>query len=165
MRRLPLALAAFASLTLALPSAFPPAPIIIWNATASSPIGLYRVISGEPRRGSMAVIRLPDPLRRLAHDRAYLPATTLLIKPIVALRGDLVCRWGNAVSINGRIAAFARNLDRAARPLPHWHGCRRLQAMLLILGGQPDSFDSRYFGPIDRAHLIGLAVPLIVLQP
>jgi type IV secretory pathway protease TraF len=33
-----------------------------------------------------------------------------------------------------------------------------------VLSADPDSFDSRYMGPIDRAHVFGLALPVWVRQ-
>jgi conjugative transfer signal peptidase TraF len=135
-------------------------PTVVWNATASVPIGLYRVVAGQPQRGSIVVTRLPQPLRTFAHARAYLPASVFLIKPIAALRGDLLCRHGSVVSINGRVVAFARKLDNAGRPLPRWRGCRRLSATrIAVVANRPDSFDSRYFGPVDTDNIIGLAIP------
>jgi type IV secretory pathway protease TraF len=64
------------------------------------------------------------------------------------------------VTINGRIVAHAKTLDAAGRPLPAWSGCFRLRPRdIFVLSADPDSFDSRYMGPIDRVHVLGLAQP------
>jgi type IV secretory pathway protease TraF len=56
-------------------------------------------------------------------------------------------------------------LDAAGRTLPAWSGCFRLAANdIFLLSADPDSFDSRYLGPIDRAHVLGLALPVWVRQ-
>jgi conjugative transfer signal peptidase TraF len=141
------------------------APVLLWNASPSVAIGLYRVTSRPPLTGALAVIRLPDPLRILAETRGYLRKGALLIKPIAAGAGDTVCRHGQLVTINGRIAAHARTWDAIGRTLPAWSGCFRLADNdIFVLSADPDSFDSRYLGPIDRAHVVGIAQPVWVRQ-
>jgi conjugative transfer signal peptidase TraF len=133
-------------------------PRLLWNASPSVPVGLYRVAARSPARGRLAVIRLPGPLRALAEARAYLAASALLLKPVAAGPGDVVCRHGATVTINGRVAARARRADAAGRPLPRWSGCVTLAAhQVFVLAPTPDSFDSRYFGALDRGHVLGTA--------
>jgi type IV secretory pathway protease TraF len=104
-------------------------------------------------------------LRILAETRGYLRKGALLIKPVAAGAGDTVCRHGQLVTINGRIVAHSRTLDAVGRPLPAWSGCFRLARNdIFVLSADPDSFDSRYLGPIDRAHVLGLALPVWVRQ-
>jgi type IV secretory pathway protease TraF len=113
----------------------------------------------------LAVIRLPESLRMLAETRGYLGKGALLIKPVVAGAGDTVCRHGTLVTINGRIAARARTVDAARRSLPAWSGCFQLGATdIFVLSANPDSFDSRYMGPIDRANVVGFAQPIWVAR-
>jgi type IV secretory pathway protease TraF len=70
------------------------------------------------------------------------------------------------VTINGRIAARARTLDAEGRSLPAWSGCFKLGANeIFVLSAVPDSFDSRYMGHIDRADVVGFALPIWVRQP
>jgi conjugative transfer signal peptidase TraF len=139
------------------------APVILWNDSPSVPIGLYRLTSRLSQTAALAVIRLPEPLRVLAETRGYLGKGALLIKPVVASAGDTVCRHGALVTINGRIAARARTLDAAGRSLPAWSGCFKLGASdMFVLSADPDSFDSRYMGPIARGHVVGFALPIWV---
>jgi type IV secretory pathway protease TraF len=113
----------------------------------------------------LAVVHLPEPLRGLAEARGYLRKGVLLIKPVVASAGDTVCRHRALVTINGRIVARARALDAAGRPLPAWSGCFKLGSSdIFVLSADPDSFDSRYVGPIDRADVVGFALPIWVRQ-
>lgn len=45
--------------------------------------------------------------------------------------------------------------------MPSWWGCRRLGAgYLFLLAPENDSFDSRYFGVVPEAQVIGRAAPL-----
>jgi type IV secretory pathway protease TraF len=104
---------------------------------------------------------LPKALLTLADARGYLPASTLLIKRIAAGAGDLVCRVGQVVIINGRAVARAKIADVHGRPLPRWGGCMQLAAsQIFVLSAEPDSFDGRYIGAIDRRHVLGTALPL-----
>ncbi len=140
-----------------------PAPDLVWNASASAPIGLYRVLSPEPiRRGDMVLARPPDSVRQLAVERGYLPANVPLVKRIVGVGGDLVCAIGDAISIDGRPIATRLQRDRMGRPLPGWSGCRRLGdgEVFLLMEGVADSFDGRYFGPVPFSSIIGRLVPL-----
>jgi conjugative transfer signal peptidase TraF len=125
------------------------------------PIGLYAMIVGTPHRGQIAVIRLPHGAAVLAAARGYLAPGALLIKPVAAGPGDIVCRHGPTVTINGGTVGSARSADAAGRPLPRWNGCITLAAhQVFVLAPVPDSFDGRYFGPLDRTHVLGTAHPL-----
>ena len=139
-------------------------PLLVWNASPSVPIGLYRPAFRPPRTGALAVIRLPEARKALAERRGYLRPGALLIKWVAAVTGDRVCRYGSLVMINGRPAAHARASDAAARSLPAWRGCTRLGAgQIFVLSGAAGSFDSRYFGPVDATQVMGTAEPVWVL--
>jgi type IV secretory pathway protease TraF len=113
--------------------------------------------------GTLAAVRLPEPFLTLADARRYLPGGALLIKSVAARPGGIVCRFGLRVSINGRSVARAKINDAIGRPLPRWNGCARLNAdHAVLLSTDPDSFDSRYFGPIDRRQILGTALPVWV---
>jgi conjugative transfer signal peptidase TraF len=144
-------------------TAFWKAPaLLVWNASASAPVGLYRV---EPRaavrRGDMVVAWLPQGTRSLAASRHYLPANVPLVKRVAAVEGDCVCAIGSAVRINGRRVATRQSQDSLGRPMPWWSGCRRLErGEYFLLMDSRRSFDGRYFG-ITKAHdLVGRAVLL-----
>jgi conjugative transfer signal peptidase TraF len=140
-------------------------PRLLWNTSPSVPVGLYWIAPAAPTTGELAVIRLPDALGALAAARGYLRETALLIKPVAAGMGDVVCRHGATVTINGQAAAHARTADARGRPLPHWSGCISLAPrQILVLSAAPDSFDGRYFGPIDRSDVVGAAHPVWVNQ-
>lgn len=136
-------------------------PLIVWNVTASVPTGFYLLIRRQPYRGDLAVIKLPDRIGTLAHLRGYVPASAVVIKPIVATPGDTVCRQGHVMSINARVVGLARTLDQLGRPLPWWRGCRHLiQGAIAVLSKRTGSFDSRYFGAIGQTHFLGVALPV-----
>ena len=143
----------------------PPLPRLVWNASASAPLGLYRVAPGLPvRRGDMVIARLPLALRDLAARRRYIPANVPLVKRVAGAEGDRVCAAGATIAVNGRSVAKRRVADRLGRPLPWWEGCRTLAdgALFLLMTEAPDSFDGRYFGPTAPGDVIGKAIPLWV---
>jgi conjugative transfer signal peptidase TraF len=137
--------------------------VLIWNATASAPIGLYRVTHGRALARSDLVLAVPAPqLAAFADARGYLPRGVPLVKRIAAVAGDGVCARGNAIFIDGRFAATRLAADGKGRPLPSWSGCRTLHAneVFLLMPDARASFDGRYFGPTPASQVVGLPDPL-----
>lgn len=142
---------------------FHPTPRLLWNASASVPTGLYALQPVLPLKDGDIVAAMPSPiLSRYMAVRFYLPLGLPLIKHVGALPGQLVCRHGLTISIDGNAIAAARPRDHAGRPLPVWQGCRTLTArdIFLLNPSVPDSFDGRYFGLMPLASVLGRAVPL-----
>lgn len=139
-----------------------PQPRLVWNASASVPIGWYRIdVGARPSLGDYVAIVPPEPLAALLAGRGYLPRGVPLLKRVAATEGMLVCRSGVFVTIDGAPAARALPVDAEGRSLPLWLGCRKLErGDLFLLGTQRDSFDGRYFGPLPASSLIGVAYPV-----
>jgi conjugative transfer signal peptidase TraF len=145
---------------LAVTIALPPAPRLVWNASASAPIGLYVVMHGTPvDAGDMVIAKVPDPWRMLAARRRYIPANVPLVKRVAAVAGDEVCALGSDIFINGGRAATRRLADAKGRPMPWWSGCVRLRGrqLFLLMSDSPASFDGRYFGITDGRLVVGKA--------
>lgn len=140
-----------------------PRPLLVWNASASAPIGLYRVgrVDGVGK-GDMVIARLAEPYRSLAAKRHYLPANVPLVKRVAAVPGDRVCARGKLVFVNDRLAVARLEADARGRAMPWWRGCVRLgpTQLLLLMTSNPASFDGRYFGISERRDVIGRAKPL-----
>ena len=135
-------------------------PLFLWNSTSSMPRGLYVVSPiGELQRGGAVVFMLPPVWAKLAAKREYLPRGVPLLKHVVGLPGDEACVSGHILQLNGRPIAFQQPEGGRHRSLPRWDGRRRLAADEVLLLGEPGtaSFDSRYFGPSSRAHIVGQA--------
>lgn len=160
-RRSTLAVAAAVGLLVLLSS--PHRPLVVWNSTASAPIGLYRVLAATRLRPGDLVLAFP-PLgaARLAAERGYLPLGTPLVKHIAALGGDSICANGLRVSVNGTDVVTRLAADGEGRALPAWHGCQLLDAQQVFLLNRTvsHSFDGRYFGPIPRSNVVGRLRPL-----
>ncbi|MBX3562649.1 MAG: S26 family signal peptidase [Sphingomonas sp.] len=139
---------------------WPPRPQLLWNASASSPIGLYRVRPADSvRPGEMVVAWPPDEARRLGAARHYLPSNVPLVKRVAAAAGDRVCAAGEAVFVNGRLETLRRAHDPSGRPMPWWTGCEDLGSgdLFLLTPGVPEAFDGRYFGVTRRELVVGRA--------
>ena len=138
-----------------------PVPLVIWNASESVPIGWYFVAKHQPKIGEIAVIKPVDWVQIYASSRGYLPRDVWLLKPIYAVHSSIICRFGPHVFVDGKHVAKAKNMDKKYRALPVWKGCNALTStQYFVLGRHRDSFDSRYFGPIEKHQIVGTAFPL-----
>ena len=138
-------------------------PLLVWNASASVPIGLYAIQPVDQLGiNELVVVRPPDNLASLLANGGYLPRGVPLVKRVAALPGQTVCRVGGAVTIDTIAAGEARERDSRGRPLPVWQGCRVLAdgEVFLMNPQSADSFDGRYFGPLPAASIVGRATPL-----
>lgn len=141
----------------------PHKPRLIWNATASVPVGLYHVEAfGRLAKGALVLVTPQPDAAHFAARRGYLPLHIPLLKHVAALAGDQICSIGARISINGAAVANRLAVDTMHRPLPQWQGCRTLQSdeVFLLNGDIRDSFDGRYFGPVPLSSIEGIAVPL-----
>ena len=135
--------------------------MLIYNASASAPIGFYWLDDRAIDRGDYVLVRVPERVCQLVEERGYLPPDVPLIKRVAAVGGDRICRDGPEIVINGTAVAVAQEADSSGRPLPDWQGCSVLtEQTVFLLQDHPRSFDGRYFGPVETATIIGRATPL-----
>ena len=131
---------------------------LVWNASPSIPIGFYWVTYSLPKRGDIVLVELPEPYRIIADQRGYLPKNLPALKRVRALSGDEVCRIGRKIWINGATVSVAQLHDFHGLKLLEWSGCRTLKPdEVFLLTDHPKSFDGRYFGPVDRSAITGIA--------
>ncbi len=140
-----------------------PHPRVLWNASASALIGLYRVkANAVPALGDLVVLMPPPDIARFIAERRYLPGGVPLLKRVAALPGQRVCRTGAIVSIDAVAVATARARDRVGRKMPDWQGCQRISpGRLFLLNPAADSLDGRYFGPVPASLVAGIAHPVL----
>ena len=148
-----------------------PLPRLTYNPSDSVAVGWYRVdpfdhrASSLPRRleaGSIVLVPLPAEAATLAAQRGYLPTRIPLLKRVGAVAPQEVCIADGKVHIDGVPSAAVLSADRWGRPLPSWQQCHRLRhgELFLLSVTNPASFDSRYFGPVSAASVIGVARPV-----
>ncbi|ARC36794.1 S26 family signal peptidase [Paracoccus yeei] len=139
------------------------APRLIWNASASIPIGLYGLEQPTTLAlGDLVAVAPPEPLAQFVTARGYVGPGVPLLKRVTALPGTRVCRDGATITIHGKAIGAARERDSLGRPLPIWQGCRLLAGDEVFLMNREvgDSLDGRYFGPLPATSVIGRAIPL-----
>lgn len=139
------------------------APWLVWNASASAPIGLYAIGASAPLEvADLVAVEPPEPLATFLSERGYLPRGVPLMKHVAALPGQRVCRSGASITVDGILLGEALERDSRGRPLPVWQGCRVVApSELFVMNWQVrDSLDGRYFGPLPAATVIGRATPL-----
>lgn len=136
---------------------------LVYNDSESSRIGFYWIDNEPVGLGDFVLMRAPESIRNLIETRRYLPSNVPLIKRVVAVEGDEVCRNGASISVNDSGTGVAKAEDILGRFLPVWEGCEVLtKDQIFVLNFHPDSFDGRYFGPANRDLIIGRATWLSV---
>ncbi|MCD9824566.1 S26 family signal peptidase [Bradyrhizobium japonicum] len=153
----------FAMLTAGALAFIHPAPRLIWNATASTPVGLYALHPVEGLNNlELVAVRLPEPVASLLADGGFLPKGVLLLKHVTALPGQTVCRSGDTITLDQVDVGAAHDRDHLGRPLPRWSGCHTLEPgeVFLMNPTVPDSLDGRYFGALPATSILARAVPL-----
>ncbi|MBW5433805.1 S26 family signal peptidase [Bradyrhizobium canariense] len=140
-----------------------PLPLYIWNASASVPIGLYRLRTADQFQVTeLVAVRPPEPLATFLDLNGYLPIGVPMLKRVLALPGQSVCRIGLTISVDDVAVGEAKDHDGGGRPLPKWQGCRVVRdgELFLMNWQSDDSLDGRYFGFLPASSVIGRAMPV-----
>jgi conjugative transfer signal peptidase TraF len=138
-------------------------PHYIWNASNSVSIGLYRIQpTSRLTVTELVAVQPPDLLAAFLDLNGYLPIGVPMLKRVLALPGQKVCRNGLTIAVDGIDIGNARERDGLGRPLPAWHGCRVIaDGDVFVMNWQSeDSLDGRYFGSLPASAVIGRAVPV-----
>ena len=134
------------------------------NTSPSVPPGIYLRSRSEPKVGNIVDFCIPAPgLAYVAGRSAYSGQNWYILKMIAAGPGDQVDATGDWLEINGKRVApiFAQDAD--GRQLPRWREARVLGAdeFFVFSDRIPNSFDSRYYGPIQREQIKAVRVSLV----
>ena len=138
-------------------------PRYIWNASQSVPVGLYFLQPVTTLTVTdLVAIHPPDALAAFLDRNAYLPIGVPMLKRVLALPGQTVCRSGLIISVDGIDVGQARERDGRGRLLPSWQGCQVIaDGDIFVMNRQSAySLDSRYFGPLPASAVIGRAAPI-----
>lgn len=145
------------------------------NATPSYPLGLWRIapLTRPVGIGDRVFICLPEgPGLSVGLARGYVRrglcsgGAAPLIKRIVALAGQHVT-IEQAVSVDGRAIPNSRiaAADVEARQLIAYEGGLVPAGHLFLHSDYPGSYDSRYFGPVPAVGVLGMAEPILTVDP
>ncbi len=145
------------------------------NLTPSKPIGLWRIVPiGRPvALGDLVFVCSPlGQVSDFGLERGYFRQGSCpggaapLIKTVVALAGARI-GIGDAVVVDGVALPHSRPRarDGAGRPLSVWSGGVVSGGSIFLHSPFAGSYDSRYFGPVPEAGLLGLARPVLTFDP
>jgi signal peptidase I len=113
----------------------------------------------DVREGDIVVFSHP-PL-----DRCPGPEGGDLVKRVIALPGQTIYSAGNSIYVNGRLLAepYLPSIDPLGPPIAsRQHPFRVPSGEFYVLGdNRADSCDSRYWGPIKGASIVGKVVLLL----
>lgn len=140
------------------------------NLTESEPLGLYRLfpVRGAIPHGAMMELCPPSWVTPSAfpfYMRGDCPnGGRPMLKTVVGVPGDVVTVTRSGVWINGHELPHSGQLSKSQlytrTQLPHPTGTWRLRSGQYWAYGSganaraaADSFDSRYWGPVDRGHI------------
>ena len=143
-----------------------------FNSSPSMPVGLYVVTSDE--HANLVEFCPSEPFATFSIARGYrdsgvcVDGAAPLLKPIVAVSGDVVDLSDHGISVNGRLLPNTAPLrqDSKGRPLEAWAFGRYAVAsgtVWVASSYHPRSFDSRYFGPVSISAIRHRLKPLITL--
>ena len=143
------------------------------NTTKSIPEGFYIIA----KDGNAPFVEFcPDGVSsRLSVQRGYRPAGVCpdgaapLIKPVIARSWDTVLISAGGIRVNGRLLpnTTPKYIDSLGRPLPVWPcGTYAVapDSIWVASSYHPNSFDSRYFGPISTRSIRHWLRPLWVFR-
>ncbi|BDU23185.1 conjugative transfer signal peptidase TraF [Dyella sp. GSA-30] len=147
------------------------------NFTGSLPKGLYWTTDAPVGRGSYVMFCSPpeNAFAEAAARRYFSPGHCPggyrpLLKRVAGVSGDRVAVAQDGVRVNRRLLPWSRPLDAdlGQRPLPHLAGKDFLlgpDQLWVMSDTQPYSFDSRYFGPIERGWIRAIVRPVLTWGP
>jgi len=109
-----------------------------------------------PRDRKHAVV-----LAAIKGEGGYLPRGVPMVKRVLALHGQTVCRDQLTITVDKIEVGEARERDSRGRPLPIWQGCHVIAdgEVFLMNWQSADSLDGRYFGALPTTAIVGRAEP------
>ena len=141
------------------------------NHTPSLPIGIWRVSPLIKPLARDSVVSFCPPEIALFHaalrqgiigNGSCEGGWEALLKPIVALPGDLVEVKDTGVAVNGATVPHSARIAFLDGAIPLGAYAVQEEEVWVIASSHPRSFDSRYFGPIPIENIEGLAEPIFV---
>ncbi|MGB7431523.1 MAG: conjugative transfer signal peptidase TraF [Ahrensia sp.] len=145
------------------------------NWTPSVPVGIWRIAPlNRPVEHGDHVFICPPLNQKFAQarERGYLRRglcpgwLSPLIKTVVALPGQSVA-IGRSIVIDGEELphSMLQAVDGSGRTLDPFVGGLVPPGFLFLHSPYRWSYDSRYFGPVPAAGLLGLADPVLIFEP
>lgn len=136
----------------------------IINLSPSEPLGIYKIRQSQSiQRDDVVAICLSGKYQKTGLSRGYLVTgirckeTAPLIKTVIAIPGDTVVLENNRIIVNGKVHPYITKYfdshDRKLEVFPRGV-YRDTNAYWLIGTNSLNSWDSRYWGGVDRKQIL-----------
>ncbi|WP_432205484.1 S26 family signal peptidase (plasmid) [Cetobacterium somerae] len=129
----------------------------VLNLSPSMEKGLYFLRDvDELKKGDVVVLNIPLNVKETLYSRGYLPKNIkTLLKEIVAVEGDIIDIAHKKLYINGELKGDIAEVDPRGRKLVSFakNGALKKDEVFLLGRGE-NSFDSRYFGTIEKSEIL-----------
>lgn len=132
----------------------------IWiNNTKSEPIGYYFVYDNHDiKKGDLSVITISDEYLKIIKKIGYKANSNTLLKTVVATNGDSILITESGVLINNKLLSNSISSKIAKgvelKPISVGYRYKLKKDEYWVMGNTYHSFDSRYFGVINRNSII-----------
>ncbi|BBA53226.1 conjugal transfer protein TraF (plasmid) [Fusobacterium varium] len=136
------------------------------NKTRSLPRGIYKLYPPvDLHKGDIIVFEIPKSAE-LMFKRGYVSNIDSLMKKLAALPGDHIEIINQELYINGNNWGKIYEKDKLYRPLPSLKEKDLIpgEKEVLALSDINNSFDGRYFGPIEIKSIKYKAKPVFILK-
>lgn len=128
---------------------------------------LFLVKKGAvPERGDLVAFNFRhsymEKIEPVGRARPQIQTDHIWLKRVMGMPGDVVTTKGEEVFINGQPVAEGMKQDRFGVPLEVTKTIGQIPSgFYFVTLPHPRSFDSRYYGPIEQADVVGVAIPLL----
>jgi len=144
---------------------------ILINVSQSMKPGLYIKSTGQIRHGDIVAFCLPEPYKTSGLKKFYIQkgskcdGATPLIKEVIAIPGDHINLQEHYIEVNGSYLLYRTFYqDSKGKKLEIYpRGDYQNTTGYWFIGANANnSWDSRYWGPISKNHILFKLKPLIV---
>ncbi|MGD9153313.1 MAG: signal peptidase I [Gammaproteobacteria bacterium] len=134
--------------------------LLTYQVTASMPKGFYFIKPSQHfHRRDIVLFKPPEKFLHFLLQKKWLPKNGLMLKYVVGIPGDYVCQNKKWIYINNQKIAPIYQEYKPGKKLPNNCFCGKLKKhqYLLMSTKLKNSFDGRYFGPVNDDRIIGKA--------
>ena len=138
---------------------------LTYQVTSSMPKGWYWV--SPPRyplhRGQIVVFKPPQGTSQFLRSHHWLPQKGIMMKYVIGIPGDWACNNGGQIKVNDqKLGRVWQHVPKKSINLPVYQFCGQIHKRhyLLMNPAATRSYDGRYFGPINKHAVKGIAHPL-----
>ncbi|MGL4976791.1 MAG: signal peptidase I [Cetobacterium sp.] len=136
---------------------------LVINLSPSMEKGIYLLKDIKKlKKGDVVLLSIPKNTEKIIYSRKYLPQNIkTLLKQVVAVEGDLIEIADNKLYINGSYVKDLSSKDSRGRVLETFVTNGKLKKdEFFLLGTKENSYDSRYFGAVNRVEILKQAILL-----